>query len=109
NEMDYCLGCLACVSACPAGADYNLLFETARTDAQKMVKRSRGTSVVRWLGMRFLFGSPWALKLFARILWFYQTAGIQPMARALGLFRLMPRRMGELEPQAPRFRFRHSN
>src|SRR5262245_11405988 len=34
EEMSYCLGCLACQSACPAGVNYSLLFETARTDIE---------------------------------------------------------------------------
>ena len=32
EEMYYCLGCLACETACPAGVDYGSLFETARAE-----------------------------------------------------------------------------
>ena len=32
DEMSYCLGCLACQTACPAGVNYAELFETARSD-----------------------------------------------------------------------------
>jgi len=30
EEMYFCLGCLACMTACPAGVDYAELFEHAR-------------------------------------------------------------------------------
>ncbi len=35
DEMSYCLGCLACQTACPAGVDYAELFETARNDIER--------------------------------------------------------------------------
>src|SRR3984885_9966721 len=34
DEMYYCLGCLACMTACPAGVDYAELFEHARAEAE---------------------------------------------------------------------------
>src|SRR5215207_7671943 len=34
EEMSYCLGCLACQTACPAGVNYADLFETARADIE---------------------------------------------------------------------------
>ena len=34
DEMSYCLGCLACQTACPAGVNYAELFETARSDIE---------------------------------------------------------------------------
>ena len=35
DEMSYCLGCLACQTACPAGVNYAELFETARSDIER--------------------------------------------------------------------------
>ena len=35
REMYYCLGCLACKTACPAGVDYPQLFETARAEVER--------------------------------------------------------------------------
>src|SRR6266576_496795 len=41
DEMYFCLGCLACMTACPAGVDYAELFEHARAEAeQSRVKES---------------------------------------------------------------------
>jgi glycolate oxidase iron-sulfur subunit len=33
DEMSYCLGCLACQTACPAGVDYATLLENARGES----------------------------------------------------------------------------
>src|SRR5262245_27564071 len=35
EEMSYCLGCLACTTACPAGVDYTQLLETARSHVEQ--------------------------------------------------------------------------
>src|SRR5437016_1696541 len=34
EEMYFCLGCLACMTACPAGVNYAELFEHARAEAE---------------------------------------------------------------------------
>ncbi len=46
DEMSYCLGCLACQTACPAGVDYAELFETARSDAERSGRRGCTGAVV---------------------------------------------------------------
>ena len=35
DEMYFCLGCLACMTACPAGVNYAELFEHARAEAEQ--------------------------------------------------------------------------
>src|SRR5438128_2045586 len=35
EEMYFCLGCLACMTACPAGVNYAELFERARAEAER--------------------------------------------------------------------------
>src|SRR5450432_3076471 len=34
EEMSYCVGCLACTTACPAGVDYGRLLEHGRAAAE---------------------------------------------------------------------------
>ena len=49
EELYYCLGCLACTSACPAGVDYARMFELARAQIeQSRVLRSPKRDLVRW-------------------------------------------------------------
>jgi len=102
EEMSYCLGCLACETACPAGVDYTHLFETARAEVERagaLAKPLR--TIVRFLSLKFLFIHPRLLRWVGRLLWLYQVSGAQALLRGLGLVRLLPGRLRELEPMTP--------
>jgi glycolate oxidase iron-sulfur subunit len=102
DEMSYCLGCLACATACPAGVDYTTLLETARAQAEQSgVTATPRRNFIRWLTLRFLFTHPRVLRGAGRLLWLYQACGLQTFARRLKLTTLLPRRWRELEPQTP--------
>lgn len=103
DEMYYCLGCLACTTACPAGVNYPLLFETARAEVEKKgVLKNPRRDGVRWFALRLVFTRPWLLRLMGRGLWLWQESGLQALSRKLGLTKLLPGRLSELEPQTPR-------
>src|SRR5262245_15565046 len=59
DEMSYCLGCLACQTACPAGVNYAELLETARSDIEQSgVERGTARRFWRALALGFLFMRP---------------------------------------------------
>ena len=59
DEMSYCLGCLACQTACPAGVNYAELFETARSDIEQSgINDAPARSLWRALTLGFLFRNP---------------------------------------------------
>jgi glycolate oxidase iron-sulfur subunit len=102
EEMSYCLGCLACTTACPAGVDYTTLLETARAHVEQSgIAASPKRNFVRWFTMRFLFTRPRALRAAGRLLGLYQASGLQTLARRMKLTALLPRSLRELEPQTP--------
>lgn len=102
DEMYYCLGCLACMTACPAGVDYAELFERARAEAEaSRVLATPGRSLIRALSLRGLFMDLNRLKLLGRVMQLWQGLGLQAAVRALGLTRLLPRRLRELEAMTP--------
>lgn len=103
DEMYYCLGCLACQTACPAGVKYAELFETARaTVEQAGVARSTQRDFWRWLTLNVLFMHPWLLRLVGRCLRLYQKTGLDRFMRRMRFFGLMPHSLAKLEPQTPR-------
>ena len=110
DEMSYCLGCLACQTACPAGVDYTELFETSRSDAEKAaVNTSASRSFWRGLALGFLFRRPRALRVAGRVMRLYQRTGIEATVRRFGLTMFLPPALARLEPQAPRVARRFSN
>jgi len=56
DEMYFCLGCLACMTACPAGVNYAELFEHARAEAeQARVLDSPKRNLIRAFAVKWLF------------------------------------------------------
>ncbi len=101
EEMSYCLGCLACTTACPAGVDYGTLFETARAESERSgIVASPSRSFIRFFTLRFLLMRPWALRLEGRLQWLFDASGLRRLIRKSGAYRLLPKRLGELESQA---------
>ena len=110
GEMSYCLGCLACTTACPAGVNYAALLETARAQVEQSgVTASPKRNFIRWLTLRFLFTRPRALRAAGRLLRFWRDSGLQKFTRRLKLTALLPRRLRELEAQTPRIARRFSD
>ena len=110
EEMYYCLGCLACTTACPAGVDYPNLFETARAEVERQgVLDSPKRDAIRWFSLRFIFTRPRLLRLVGRSLRFWQTSGLQALARRSGLTNLLPPSLRRLEPQAPTIQAKFSH
>ena len=73
EEMSYCLGCLACQTACPAGVDYATLLENARGEVERRgVVGGPWRRFVRWITLSVLFRSPRLLRVFGRAMWLYQ-------------------------------------
>jgi len=103
DEMSYCLGCLACQSACPAGVDYAELFETSRAEVETAgLNPGLSRRFWRWLTLEQLFMNPRLLRVAGKALRFYQNSGVESMVRRVGLMRLLPRNLRRLEPQTPR-------
>src|SRR4029078_2421091 len=103
DEMSYCLGCLACQTACPAGVNYAELFETARSDTEAAaVQPGIMRQIWRALTLDFLFRRPRALRTAGRLLRFYQQSGRESLFRRSGAIELLPASLRRIEPQAPR-------
>ncbi|GAA1874618.1 heterodisulfide reductase-related iron-sulfur binding cluster [Pseudonocardia ailaonensis] len=47
EHIDACLGCMACVTACPSGVQYDKLLESVRPQLERNVERSRADRLFR--------------------------------------------------------------
>ena len=102
DEMYFCLGCLACMTACPAGVNYAELFEHARAEAEESkVLQSPERSFIRALTLRWLFMDLGRLQFLGAAIRLYQQLGVQTAIRKSGVLKLMPKRLRELEAMTP--------
>lgn len=102
EEMYFCLGCLACMTACPAGVNYAELFEHARAAVEEEGVLNRPLRrFIRALTIQWLFMDVSRLLLAGRALRLYQEVGLQRLLRRSGVLRLLPRRLRELEAMTP--------
>jgi len=108
-HMDNCLGCMACMTACPSGVQYNNLIESTRAQVERNIPRDTTDSLFR----KLLFATfPYAnrLRLLALPMLLYQRSGLQRLIRASGVLRLLPKRMAAMEsllPRVPANLFKH--
>jgi glycolate oxidase iron-sulfur subunit len=102
DEMYFCLGCLACMTACPAGVNYAELFEHARAEAESSgVLKSPKRNLIRVFAIRWLFMDLSHLRFVGRVLRLYQRLGLQTFVRRSGVLKLLPKRLRELEAFTP--------
>jgi glycolate oxidase iron-sulfur subunit len=102
GHMDACLGCMACVTACPSGVQYGPLIEKTRAQIDRRFERPAGDRLFR----RLLFSVlPYPARL--RVL-LAPLAMVGPALRAVAAgsrSRLLPARLRALLRLAPPVRF----
>ncbi len=101
SHFDTCLGCMACMSACPSGVDYGKLIEATRAQIDRKVKRSPGEKLHR----RFVFDTftrPDRLRRMRLPLLAYQKSGLQAVMRGSGLLKLLPQKLQSMEALLPK-------
>ncbi len=72
-EMNFCLDCQACQTACPAGVKYGELVESARVLIES---RRKGFSLKKFILTNFVAGKK-GLRVAAAVLRFYQKSGAE--------------------------------
>ncbi len=83
-HLDRCLGCMACVTACPSGVQYDKLIEQARPQIERNAPRPRRERLHRRL-IFALFTHPGRLRALAPLLWAQQKLGVDDaLAARLG-------------------------
>ena len=100
RHFDLCLGCLACVTACPSGVQYEKLIEATRQQVERRYERTAADRLFRDLIFRFL-PYPRRLRVLALGLKSYYALGLRRLVRASGVTSVLSARMQALERLAP--------
>jgi glycolate oxidase iron-sulfur subunit len=99
-HIDNCLGCMACMTACPSGVQYGKLIEDTRAQIERNIPRATGDSLFR----KMLFATfPYTsrLRLLALPMLVYQRSGLQKVVRATGILQAIPQRFAAMESLLP--------
>jgi glycolate oxidase iron-sulfur subunit len=100
QHFDRCLGCMACVTACPSGVRYDRLIEDTQAQVERRHPRTRAERLLR-SAIFGLFPYPRRLRLLRGTLRAYQASGVR---RLLGPLLARTPTLATLESLAPRLR-----
>ncbi len=96
-EMNFCLDCQACETACPAGVRYGRMVESARVE----IDRRGYSSAVKSFFLKKIIPYRSMLRLAARLLRLYQRTGLQKLLRSSGILNKLFPRLAEVELFSP--------
>jgi glycolate oxidase iron-sulfur subunit len=101
DEMNFCLDCQACETACPAGVKYGRMVETARVVIDNTKYVSKFGVAIKRFALRKIVASRNGLKFVSRLLWLYQKIGLQKIIRLSGILKLFSKNLVEIETLSP--------
>ncbi len=101
SHWDACLGCMACVTSCPSGVQYDRLIEQTRAQVERRHERTRREKALRGLVFS-LFPYPRRLRLLRGPLRAVQAVGLDRALRRTGLLDRLAPQLAAMERLAPR-------
>ena len=101
GHFDACLGCMACVTACPSGVQYDTLITETRAQVERRYERSGRDRLLREAIFR-LFPYPRRLRALRGPLALYQRSGLDRLLRRSRLLDRLPPTLRVMESLIPK-------
>ena len=109
NEINYCLDCQACETACPAGVKYGAIVEAAREEVSRKNLEPLKNRFFRRFGLNVVLAHQPLLKLVAKFLYFYQNSGLQGFLHGAGFFKILGTGLEKADQLSPAISKRFSS
>ncbi len=106
QHFDACLGCMACVTACPSGVRYDELIEVVRPQLERNYRRRLSDRLFREMIFQ-LFPYPSRLRVVAVFGALYQRLDGHRRLERAGVLKRLPQRLQAVEALLPPARLRH--
>lgn len=100
-EMNFCLDCQACETACPAGVKYGSMVEAARVEVDNTAYRSSLYRFIKKLSLKVIVGSKSNLKFVSRLLRYYQNSFIRKLFHKSGVMKIISANLEEIDKLSP--------
>lgn len=100
QHFDACLGCMACVTACPSGVQYDRLIEATRAQVERRYERPARDRALRRV-IFAVFPYPRRLRMLRGPLRAYQKTGLASAVRRSGLLERLSPGLAAMEGLAP--------
>ncbi|MGH4018443.1 MAG: heterodisulfide reductase-related iron-sulfur binding cluster [Pseudonocardiaceae bacterium] len=100
GHFDACLGCMACVTACPSGVQYDKLITDTRAQVERRYERTRWERLLREAIFQ-LCPYPRRLRALRGPLALYQRSGLGRLLRRSGLLDRLPPTLRVMEGLTP--------
>jgi glycolate oxidase iron-sulfur subunit len=100
GHFDACLGCMACVTACPSGVQYDRLNEATRAQVERRHRRGRTDRLLRE-AIFAVFPYPRRLRALRGPLSAYRRSGLQRVVQRSGVLERISPTLAAMESLAP--------
>ncbi len=102
EEMNFCLDCQACETACPAGVKYGTLVESARNQIRIQRKGTLFSRSLKWIFLGNVLSKTSLLNFVSKILRFYQNSGVESFMKKIGIAKVLTPKLSKLQELSPR-------
>ncbi|KAA3660130.1 MAG: (Fe-S)-binding protein [Calditrichaeota bacterium] len=101
EEMNFCLDCRACETACPAGVHYSRIIDETRRVIIEKSQASLKARIIRKIMLNSLFARQNRLQTVAKLIRIYQKSGLELLNLKFNIAGIFSRKLKMLSPLAP--------
>ena len=101
DEMNFCLDCQACETACPAGVNYGALVESARAQIFQHKHEGILSNFIKKITLNWMFRKPNRLKALAILLKLYADFGFRWFFEQTRLLKIISGRLHNIQGLIP--------